>query len=218
MSVARQHEADALTYKLAHPSATYQDIAEAIGMGSAGAAYEAIHRPLRKAIAANVEDMRDVEAARLDKLIEGLWATATNDIELQFQYIGKGPTKIKAMCDPNDGETHWHGQDEAGQVCYVIPTDDMIRATDQVQKLIAKKVEIFGLRHADKIAERKQALDEQQQWAFIEGLKAVLEALNLTKEQQAIAPKVIATQLKVIGGKADAIDTTSTQQTKANDE
>lgn len=193
--LARKHESEALDYKVKHPRATWQEVADHVGLGSPGAAYDAVYRPIRKSVAANVEDMRDLLNAGLNTMIETNWGFATNDIELVLGMIGKGKD-AEPMLD-EDGR----------RVAFVMPSKAMLDSQDKIMAAYKQQSDLFGLKHSDGVAERQVALQEQQVELFAMGVRAVLDALDLTPEQKAREPEIVAKQLALVAGQA--IDVTS---------
>jgi len=198
-------EAEALALKLNESDLTYDEIAERLGVNSRVRAFQLVNNPLKRTISKHVEEYQALDFSRTEAMIEAVWPFATNDIDKALQYIGKGKDKQPLMCDPNDGEEHRHN--ESGQVCWVLPSQAMISGQQNVIKLLERRAKYGGLDHSDKMAERQVQLQEQQVELFAMGVRAVLDALDLTPEQKAREPEIVAKQLALVAGQA--IDVTS---------
>src|SRR6185312_10686596 len=58
---------------LRRAGATYQEIADELGFGNPSGAHYAVQAALKASIREPANDVRDLEADRLDKLMRGVW-------------------------------------------------------------------------------------------------------------------------------------------------
>lgn len=195
---ARINEAEALALRLNEPGITYDEIAERLGLASRQSAHEAVNRPLRRTIAKNAEEYLAVDLARTEAMLEAVWGLATNQPEVALQYTGKGADR-EPLLSPETGE----------HIAYVIPAKHLIESQQNVIKLLERRAKYGGLDHSDKMAERQVQLQESQVELFAMGIRAVLDALDLTPEQKAREPEIVARQLALVAGQA--IETTATK-------
>lgn len=194
---ARINEAEALALRLNEPGITYDEIAERLGLSGRQAAHLAVHRPLSRTIAKNAEEYLAVDLARTEAMLESVWGLATNQPEVALQYVGKGAER-EPLLSPETGE----------HIAYVIPPKHLLESQQNVIKLLERRAKYGGLDHSDKMAERQVQLQEQQVELFAMGVRAVLDALDLTPEQKAREPEIVARQLALVAGQA--IETTAT--------
>jgi len=166
----------------------FEDIAEAVGYESRGAAYTAVMRAIKRDTVADIAEIRDVELARIDALFESLWGIAMEDPQLIEQWVDKK-------------RTHPLLDEDGRQYVYVVPSLAKLEAISRALKLMERRSRYLGLDHADGIAERQLVINQKIGELLAEGIPAILEGLNLTAKQKAAAPKVIeATMLRLATG------------------
>jgi hypothetical protein len=97
----------------------YQEIADRLGYSNPGTAYKDVHEGLRLNAAKATQDLRDVEADRLDRMTHALWSRA----------VGRAPVEA----DPERGIEADPG----------IPANEEL--IDRVLKIMQRRARLLGL-------------------------------------------------------------------------
>lgn len=103
--------------ELRRAGATWEKIANAVGYANASGAYKAYQRAAERIIRPNLEELRDFELDRLDRLQLAVWEKAKNGdykaiqtvlsiLDRRTRILGlDAPTKIQAEVITYDGDT-----------------------------------------------------------------------------------------------------------------
>lgn len=73
---------------------SYQAIAATLGYASTGGAHKAVHSALTKTLSEPAEQVRDLELARLDALLEALWPGATGAKTAPWEEDGRPAPEV----------------------------------------------------------------------------------------------------------------------------
>jgi hypothetical protein len=79
----------AVAIRLRASGEQWQTIAQQCDYGSPAAAYNAVHRELKRAVVGEVDAWRREECARLDALQRAVWAQATRDYDVELQAVDR---------------------------------------------------------------------------------------------------------------------------------
>jgi hypothetical protein len=71
-------------------------------------------------------------------------------------------------------------------------------ATDRLLRIMERRAKLYGLDHADGIAERQTKLDEQNAALLVVAVQRILEGLALTDEQRAMVQVVVPRELEAV--------------------
>lgn len=79
---------------------TFTEIAEIVGYADRGSAYNATFRAIRRETVDNVDEVRDLELSRIDRMVEASWPMATASIT-EFDKSGEkiSPLLLSARMD-----------------------------------------------------------------------------------------------------------------------
>jgi hypothetical protein len=185
--VTRQKEQQAIALHLAGKK--FDEIAEIVGYTNRGTAYETVMRALRRETIADIEEIRNVEVARIDAMLESIWPVAIEDPEWVRQFADA--RKVVPLHD-----------DEGREVVFVIPSDAKLEAIARVIRLMERRARYLGLDHADGLAERLTQLREQESELMVQFMSSVMDEIGLTDEQRAKLEPAMQRQLKVVNGEA----------------
>jgi hypothetical protein len=105
-AVTRQREQQAIALHLAGKK--FDEIAEIVGYTNRGTAYETVMRALRRETVADIEEIRNVEIARIDAMLESIWPVATEDPKWIRQFADT--KKVSPLHD-----------DEGREVVFIVP-------------------------------------------------------------------------------------------------
>ena len=84
--------------ELAIQGVKYDDIAKAVGYSNRGTAYKVVRQALDETIAANVQELRATEIARLDALQAAIWPAAmAGDVEAVGQVLALIDRRAKLL-------------------------------------------------------------------------------------------------------------------------
>ncbi len=99
----------ALDYRLEGKS--YPDISDLLSYSGPGAAFNAIQRLLKHHEMDSVDELRQVESARLDELLAGLWAEAQTGTKAAVEVVLKiMARRAKLLGLDVPAEIHWKGE------------------------------------------------------------------------------------------------------------
>src|SRR5690349_2835029 len=84
-STARIKEQKAIALRL--QGKTFEEIAAEVGYADRASAYMRVMNAIRREVVDNVADIRDLEVARIDAMVDSLWPVAMGDVELVRQFI-----------------------------------------------------------------------------------------------------------------------------------
>lgn len=155
--VARARARRAQAMRLRKDGATYEQIAEVAGYSSRSGAYSAVMRGLRQTEVEAIQDLRALEASRLDA------------DEMALRTI---------IANPQTATRH------------------RIQAIDTRLRLTATRARLFGLNHADGIAERALQLEADKVRLMAVALGRALDAAGLDEEQRAQVTGVLLAELR----------------------
>lgn len=82
-----EREAQALTLRTS--GASFEQIAAAMGFRTRAGAYQAVQRALRKTIQEPADEVRQQELARLDRMLLGIWQSATTASPHQLEALDR---------------------------------------------------------------------------------------------------------------------------------
>jgi hypothetical protein len=181
----RERERQAVALHLAGKK--FDEIAEIVGYTNRGTAYETVMRALKRETVEDIEEIRNVEIARIDAMLDSIWPIALEDPEWVRQFADA--KKVVPLRD-----------DEGREVVFVIPAQAKLDAIAKVIRLMERRARYLGLDHADGILDRLTQLREQESDLMVQFMQAVLDELNLTKEQRAKLPEVTRRQLALVSG------------------
>jgi hypothetical protein len=181
----RERERQAVALHLAGKK--FDEIAEIVGYTNRGTAYETVMRALKRETVEDIEEIRNVEIARIDAMLDSIWPIALEDPEWVRQF--GDAKKVVPLRD-----------DEGREVVFVIPAQAKLDAIAKVIRLMERRARYLGLDHADGILNRLTQLREQESDLMVQFMQAVLDELNLTKEQRAKLPEVTRRQLALVSG------------------
>lgn len=127
-------ELEKKTLDMRRGGATYQEIADELGYKNRGTAYKAVHRAIGRTLQDSADDLRAVEADRLDRLQMGSWAAAMRgdpkavanvlrvmerrakllglDVPSKTELTGAGGNPLVVVLDPDLIPREHHDDDE----------------------------------------------------------------------------------------------------------
>jgi hypothetical protein len=149
----------------------FDEIAEIVDYTNRGTAYETVMRALRRETVANIEEIRNVEIARIDAMLESIWPVAIEDPEWVRQFVGA--KKVVPLRD-----------EEGREVVFIIPSDSKLEAIAKVLRLMERRARYLGLDHADDLAERLTKLREQESDLMVEFMTSVMEESSSPKNSE----------------------------------
>jgi hypothetical protein len=183
----RERERQAVALHLAGKK--FDEIAEVVGYTNRGTAYETVMRALRRETVADIEEIRNVEVARIDAMLESIWPLAIEDPEWVRQFAD-----AKQVVPLHD--------DEGREVVFIIPSDAKLEAIAKIIRLMERRARYLGLDHADGLAERLTQLREQESELMVQFMTSVMDEIGLTDEQRAKLEPTMQRQLRVVNGEA----------------
>jgi hypothetical protein len=183
----RQRERQAVALHLAGKK--FDEIAELVGYADRAAAYNATMRAIKRETVEDIEEIRNVEVARIDTMLESIWPVAVEDPEWVRQFADA--KKVVPLHD-----------DEGREVVFVIPSDAKLEAIAKIIRLMERRARYLGLDHADGLAERLTKLREQESELIVQFMTAVMDEVGLTDEQRAKLEPAMQRQLRVVNGEA----------------
>lgn len=134
----------ALALRLA--GASFTEVAEALGLGSVADAYEMVESTLARRVTERDRDLlRDLEAARLDRLQRSVWATAT-DHEHPDHFIA-----LNAALKISESRRRLLGLDAPTEITVHTPTQDELErwvaqvSHQQVDKYAALEASVIDV-------------------------------------------------------------------------
>lgn len=127
---------DAQAAALRGQGATYQQIADRLGMGNRGDAHKAVERALVATLQEPCETLRTLEAGRLDRLTAEAWAV----LERRHVVVSNGRVVRRQV----GTET---AEDGTEQPVYEEVLDDapVLAAIDRLLKISERRAKLFGL-------------------------------------------------------------------------
>jgi hypothetical protein len=183
----REREQQATALHLAGKK--FDEIAEIVGYTNRGTAYETVMRALRRETVADIEEIRNVEIARIDAMLESIWPLATEDPEWVRQFADA--KKVVPLHD-----------DEGREVVFIVPSFAKLEAIAKIIRLMERRARYLGLDHADGLAQRLTELREQESELMVQFMTSVMDEVGLTDDQRAKLEPAMQRQLRVVNGEA----------------
>jgi len=181
----RERERQAVALHLAGKK--FDEIAEIVGYTNRGTAYETVMRALRRETVADIEEVRNVEIARIDAMLDSIWPLAIEDAEWVRQFAD-----AKKVVPVHD--------DDGREIVFIIPSDAKLDAIAKIIRLMERRARYLGLDHADGLAERLTQLREQESELMVQFMSSVMDEIGLTDEQRAKLEPAMQRQLRVVNG------------------
>jgi hypothetical protein len=183
----RHREQQAVALHLAGKK--FDEIAEIVGYSDRGAAYNATMRAIKRETVEDIGEIRNVEIARIDAMLDSVWPVAIEDPEWIRQFADA--KKVVPLKD-----------DEGREVVFIVPSYAKLEAIAKVIRLMERRARYMGLDHADGLAERLTQLREQESELMVQFMTSVMEEIELTDEQRAKLEPAMQRQLRVVNGEA----------------
>src|SRR5215217_6797145 len=168
----------------------FDEIAEIVGYSDRGAAYNATMRAIKRETVEDIGEIRNVEIARIDAMLDSVWPVAIEDPEWIRQFADA--KKVVPLKD-----------DEGREVVFIVPSYAKLEAIAKVIRLMERRARYMGLDHADGLAERLTQLREQESELMVQFMTSVMEEIELTDEQRAKLEPAMQRQLRVVNGEHD---------------
>lgn len=180
-STARIKEQKAIALRL--QGKTFEQIAEEVGYADRASAYMRTMNAIRREVVEDVAEIRDLEIARIDAMVDSLWPVAMGDPDLIRQFLDTA--KLMPMRD-----------DSAAEVVYVISPLAKLQAIDKMIKLMERRSRFLGLDHADGLMERAVQLEEAKMGLLVELLDAAIDKTSLPAQQASQLKMALAAEVR----------------------
>lgn len=198
-------ERDAEAARLRSRGWSYRRIATELGYASHTSVRDAVNRCLTTIREEPAEDLIKLELARLD----AMWEAATRVLETEHVTVSQGRIVRRRILDAN-GDPIIVAQDRDDKPIFreadILDDAPVLRAIETMLKIQQRRAGLLGLdaktQHDMGIAEREMAIVEGQGELFAEVFFRLLDAMNLSPEQQAVAAEVMPRELRAIEGGA----------------
>lgn len=146
-----QLDRESQVLQLRQSGATFDAIAQQVGIADRGMAHKIYKRALARVHAPEVTELRKLEGERLDELQLAIYSKALR------------------------GD---------------------IKAVQEVRRLMERRARLYGLDHADGIAERTLQLEQDKVRLIALALFRVFDELGLDEEQRAVGTRILMAELR----------------------